>query len=267
MTERPAEERARNFYEQHGWKFAETGATFDSELWEDLRACAVDYVSHCRRRVFERLPARGERILDAASGPVQYPEYVEYSKNFSKRFCVDISTTALELAKQKLGDHAETVCTSILNLPFPDDHFDAVVSLHTIYHIDKDDQEAAVRQLLRVARPGAPVIIVYFNPDRFLSRIGRLRRIGRPNAPRRDPSKDPLYFFAHPLSWWNRFEDTAELEITSWRLLLASDAKRLIPGNGLGRLMLDGIGRVERRFPKASAWAGAYPMVVLSMRS
>ena len=40
-------------------------------------------------------------MLDMASGPIQYPEYLVYSSNFKKRYCVDLSKNALEAAKKK----------------------------------------------------------------------------------------------------------------------------------------------------------------------
>ena len=91
------------------------------------------------------LPPHGERLLDAASGPVQYPEYLEYHANFGRRVCVDISESALKQAEAKLGSKGEYVCASILELPLGDATIDAAVSLHTIYHIEKDQQEKAAK--------------------------------------------------------------------------------------------------------------------------
>src|SRR6476660_6490520 len=171
------EDQVRDFYEKTGWQ-AESGETVyaDSELWEDLRPCAADYVSACRRKVLAFLPQTGERLLDAGSGPIQYPEYLEYSSGFSKRVCVDLSQRALDEARIKLGDRGEYVRASLLDLPFPEDHFDAAVSLHTIYHIERDRQEGAVRELLRVLRPGAMAVVVYANPDRLAARLKAVAR-------------------------------------------------------------------------------------------
>ena len=38
---------------------------------------------------------KGFHILDFASGPIQYPEYLDYSKNFKIRHCVDFSKLAI----------------------------------------------------------------------------------------------------------------------------------------------------------------------------
>ncbi|HZC74564.1 MAG TPA: class I SAM-dependent methyltransferase [Gaiellaceae bacterium] len=257
------EDQVRDFYEDRGWQAsaAEGEEVYaDAELWEDLRTSAAEYVSACRRKVLAFLPAGGERILDAGSGPIQYPEYLEYSEGFAKRVCVDLSQRALDEARAKLGDRGDYVRASLLDLPFPDGHFDAAVSLHTIYHIEQDRQEDAVRELVRVLRPDAKAVVVYANPDRLVARIKALVR-RRP-----DPDSGPIYFFAHPLSWWKRFADAADVEIVPWRSLNANESRRLIPDNSLGAAMFGAVLRLERAFPGAATRFGCYPMVVLTKR-
>src|ERR1700757_4995674 len=89
------ESKVRDFYNQKGWTQGNDRESVDAVLWEDLRDVAASYVSDCRRRVLKELPASGERLLDAASGPIQYPEYLEYQAGFGRRVCVDISQSAL----------------------------------------------------------------------------------------------------------------------------------------------------------------------------
>jgi ubiquinone/menaquinone biosynthesis C-methylase UbiE len=252
------EDQVRDFYDKGGWEADVAGQTADAQLWEDLRACASAYVSACRRKVLAFLPPKGERLLDAGSGPIQYPEYLEYSAGFAKRVCVDFSRRALDEARAKLGDRGEYVCASLLDLPFPDDHFDAAVSLHTIYHIDRERQEEAVRELVRVLRPGCRAVVVYANPDRLAARLKRLvRRSPAPGA-------GPIYFFAHPLSWWQRFCDEAAIEVVPWRSLNANESRRLIPDNAIGVGMFRAVLAFERSFPGSARRWGCYPMIVLT---
>ena len=163
-----AEERVSKFYNTVGWE-AEGEITEDAKRFEDLREYAKGYVSKCRLRVLRHIPDNGVSILDMASGPIQYKEYLEYSKNFKKRYCVDLSLGALKKAKKKIGDHGVFLHGSFFNIPMEETFFDCAVSLHTIYHIDKDKQEEAVRKLIYVTKPGKPVIIVYSNPNTFVS--------------------------------------------------------------------------------------------------
>ena len=60
----------------------------------------------------------------------------------------------LQRARHRLGDRGEYILANLLDLPFDDSAFDCAISLHTIYHIDKEDQEGAVRELLRVTKSG-----------------------------------------------------------------------------------------------------------------
>ena len=159
-----AEESVSKFYNTIRWKTID-GIADDTIRFEDLREHSMKYVSNCRLRVLNQIPESGLNLLDMASGPIQFPEYVEYSKNFKKRYCVDLSTDALEMAKMKIGDHGEFLHGSFFDIPMEENFFDCSISLHTIYHIDKDRQEEAVRKLLYVTKPGKPIIIVYSNPN------------------------------------------------------------------------------------------------------
>ena len=250
------EDQVREFYETEGWQ-AEDAVHADAQLWEDLRSCAAGYVSACRRRVLDFLPAHGERIIDAGSGPIQYPEYLDYSRGFAQRVCVDLSQLALDEARSKLGEHGDYVCASLLDLPFPDEVFDAGVSLHTIYHIDSARQDAAVRELLRVVKPGGVAVVVYANPDRLAARLMRFAR-------RSSAASGPIYFFAYPLEWWNRFSDDAEVRLVPWRSLNANESRRLIPDNAIGVAMFRIVWWFERRFPRLATRFGCYPMIVLT---
>lgn len=260
------EESLREFYDSQGWK-TDGEHSKDASLWEDTRKCARAYVSACRMRIRDYLPATGEVLLDAASGPVQYPEYLTYSAGFTKRVCVDLSTEALKQAESKLGNKGEYVRCSILDLLLPDNLADASISLHTIYHIEASAQEIAVRQLLRVTKPNHSLLVVYANPDRLSSRISRALALVRKRITGGAPSPGEVYYYAHPLSWWQRFSDSAEIELVTWRTLTAKLSRKLIPDNAFGTFLLRILFRCEELFPHAMLPFAAYPLVVLKKRS
>ena len=89
-----------NFYNNIGWEKVNK-ISKDAELFEDLRQCAKIYVSKCRKKINKFIPRKGSHILDFASGPIQYREYLAYSKNFKIRHCVDFSKSAINEAKKK----------------------------------------------------------------------------------------------------------------------------------------------------------------------
>lgn len=272
MQENP-EDIVRKFYSGVGWK--QVGEhTEDARRWEDLIPSAAQYVQDCRLRVLRHIPASGDRLLDMASGPIQYPEYLKYSENFNKRYCVDLSENALAVAKQKLGSDGEYFHGSFFDLDFEEDSFDCSLSLHTIYHMDKEKQEEAVRKLIKVTKPGQPVIIVYGNPASLVSRlmsltiIKKLRGIKSNNLviKQTQDTKADLYFFLHPLDWWDRFSDTAKVTVYPWRSFSADAQKKLFPSNSLGTLLLKLLFRLEDRFPRLFVKQAQYPMIVLTKK-
>ena len=93
------ENKVRGHYEEKGWNVDAAGTHYDTAQFEDLHSSAATYVSASPRKPLAYLPKAGDLLLDAASGPVQYPEYLEYSSGFSKHVCVDISDQALKQAR------------------------------------------------------------------------------------------------------------------------------------------------------------------------
>ena len=258
-----AEAKVSNFYNTVGWE-GESGVTEDARQWEDGRWCSEEYISKCRYRVLRHIPDAGDYLLDMASGPIQYPEYLDYSKGFKKRYCVDLSSKALEGAQQRIGEHGVFLHGSFLEIDLEENFSDCAVSLHTIYHMDKDCQEDAVRRLLFVTKPNKPVIIVYSNPDNIIS---RLLFFLRKMVGKRETSEDKdLYFHQHSNHWWSRFEDEAQVKILPWRSLSTRVQKKLIPNNIIGRGILSILFFFEDRFPNFFVKHFSYSMIIMIKR-
>jgi ubiquinone/menaquinone biosynthesis C-methylase UbiE len=271
-----ATKNVSEFYNNIGWKI-DDGITEDARRWEDLRECASAYVAKCRMRVARHIPASGDAILDMASGPIQYHEYLEYSRNFKKRYCVDLSAEALRLAKRRIGSHGTYLHGDFLEIDdLREDFFDCSISLHTIYHIDRDRQEAAVRKLLRVTKPGHRVIIVYSNPKSYIRRlmsparfalsVGRKLKSATLRSPTSPGKEAGPYFHSYGLDWWQRFDDVSEVRILPWRSFGTVEQKKLFPNNRLGRGMFAVLFWLEDRFPNFFAAHFQYPMIVMTKR-
>ena len=267
MEKTNAEEIVSNFYNTVGWDI-KNGNSEDATRFEDLRSIASEYVSKCRLRVLQHIPNEGEKLLDMASGPIQYIEYMEFSRNFSEHHCVDLSKEALAIASKKLGAKGVMHHGSFFDLKFKESSFDCAISLHTIYHIDENLQEDAVRKLLGLVKPGANVIIVYSNPHTLISKLEKFswfaKFVNRKVV--KYPPEETLYFYPHSLEWWSRFSDVSQVKIYPWRSLNSDHQKSIIPDNFFGRLSLKVLFKAEDAFPKTFARHFQYPMIVLKRK-
>ena len=145
-------QQVREFYDQIGWSQVGEGL-YQNARYEDLRPVARDYIHGCRLRVNRHIASHGDFLLDAGSGPVQWPEYLTYSEGYRFRVCLDISITALKEAWTRLGAKGLYVVADIANLPFKIDAFDGIVSMHTIYHLPLSDHRGAYLEMHRVLKP------------------------------------------------------------------------------------------------------------------
>jgi SAM-dependent methyltransferase len=175
MTE--VKEEVRQFYDEVGWQLV--GAdVYQNARYEDLRPVSRQYIHKCHLRVMRHLKPQGRYLLDAGSGPVQYPEYLEYSRHYSYRVCADISITALKEAHRRLGEHGLYVVADIANLPFKPGIFEAVTSLHTIHHLPEEDRLSAYQELFRVLAPNCTAVIVNgWSSSRLMNIIDPLVRL------------------------------------------------------------------------------------------
>ncbi len=128
MSENNTKKSVREFYDRVGWQTVNADM-YQNAQYEDLRPVSQDYIHRCHLRVNRHIAKEGQYLLDAGSGPVQYPEYLTYSEGYQARVCMDISIVALKEARKRLGDHGRYVVGDIAHLPFKSDVFDGIVSL------------------------------------------------------------------------------------------------------------------------------------------
>ncbi len=246
-----------NFYNKKGWK-SKNNVTLDSDLFEDNRSIAKDYIERCRLKIINYIPKKGKNFLDFASGPIQYKEYLKYSKNFRIRHCVDFSKDAIKIAKLKLKSKGKYYNQDFMKINFKENFFDCSLSMHTIYHMNKSIQEKAVRKLLKITKPDRPVIIIYSNPKPLIKKIYSIIFKSKKNK--------SLYFYCHPIDWWKRFEDISTLEFYCWRSFSSQHQKKIFPNNFLGSLMLKLLFFIENKFNNFFSKNFQYPIIILKKK-
>ncbi len=245
------------FYNEGGWTKSKKN-TKDAILFEDLRPVAEEYVSYCRKKINNFIVKKGNHILDFASGPIQYKEYLQYSKNFKVRHCVDFSKDAIKIAKKRIGSKGKFYCDDFLKIKFKENFFDTIISLHTIYHIHKNDQSRVIKKLISISKKGSPIIIVYSNPDTIFSFLKKkIFFIKKKNL------NKELYFYCHKLKWWKQFSKIAKVEFYPWRPFSSQHQEKLFPNNFVGKILFKILILLEKKFPKIFVKYFQYPIIVL----
>ena len=136
---------------------------FDRDASDRLVAMYVtpDLVSQ-RNQVLQAFSLHpGDRVLDVGSGPGFLASSMGEAVGSSGWVCgVDISGPLLEVAKAHCAHQpwVEFRVSDAANLPFPDDHFDAVISTQVLEYVP--DVNAALKELHRVLRPAQRAVIL-----------------------------------------------------------------------------------------------------------
>ena len=278
----------QDFYDSIGWqKERQEAASFvDALKWEDLRPVAGEYIHNCHLRVKRYIRNQGRYLLDAGSGPIQYPEYLSYSEGYDQRICIDISFLALKEAQKKLGDNGIYILGDITNIPLQDNTVDGAVSLHVIYHIPGDEQVSALHEIHRVLSPGSSAAIVYSWPHskmlkwwlfpRRIKRIFRRRWQDLKSLVKKTlhlenrrvtalPASVPLkpYHFTHDQNYFETTLKGIKFEVAVWRSVSVPFMRMYIHPNLFGAAILRGIYRKEEKNPALYGRIGQYPLFVI----
>jgi SAM-dependent methyltransferase len=244
-------QQVREFYDQVGWQ--KSGNQYQNARYEDLRPVSAEYIHRCHLRLGRYLPQSGRFLLDAGSGPVQYPEYLSYSQNHRYRVCADLSIVALREARERLGTRGLYVVADVANLPFQPGAFDGAVSLHTFHHLAP--LMRATAWLVRLAETAG-------------GWIARLR--GRPapikKAPNQKASDDGTGTYTRKLDAALLRQELAgkmPIEIRVWRSVNPRWLRALVHTLSGGRLWLRLLYALEERFPTWFGENGQYPIVTI----
>jgi len=266
-------QQVREFYDQIGWSQAGDGL-YQNARYEDLRPVSHEYIHKCHMRVNRHLAPSGDFLLDAGSGPVQWPDYLTYSESYRYRVCADISITALREARERLGEHGLYVVADIANLPFKADSFDGEVSMHAIHHLPLSEHSRAYLELLRVLKPRHSAVIVNGWHEPLLMRIaepfiqlGRLLS-GRGLKRKKDWSEedDQAGTFVEKLTpgWLEQeLKNTMKYSVFPWRSLSPRFMRWFVRPQLGGKAVLRFVFWLEEHFPRFFGRPGQYPMIVI----
>jgi ubiquinone/menaquinone biosynthesis C-methylase UbiE len=130
-----------------------------------------------RDKIATSLLKQANRILDAGCGTGSLLSHLCLHE---QRIVigVDFSFESLLTAKVKRRPPLILCHSNLLSLPFSDRYFDGVSCLGVLQHIPGDLRPALVRELARVSRSGATLIVQAYNAE-TAPRFGRVKGDGR----------------------------------------------------------------------------------------
>jgi SAM-dependent methyltransferase len=271
--EREIKRQVREFYDRVGWKEVSDGI-FQNARYEDLRPVSQEYIHRAHLRVARHLIPVGNLFLDAGSGPIQYPEYVEYSRGYKLRVCADISITALKAARDRIETHGAFVVSDVSHLPFATNAFDAVVSLHTIHHLPANQHVQAYMDLQRVLAPGRRAVVVngwgYSSLNELFHKIkaflkGR-KGVGKVNGTMPEELELGKGTFVNKgdAKWLkSALAGKMKFKLLVWRSVNTNVMRFFIRPEWGGKIWLRILYRLEEWFPRFFGERGLYPLIVI----
>lgn len=267
MTEE--KETVREFYNRFGWLKDGSGVYYDTVVNVDSRLVLNFYRYKICMRVKRFLKKDGKFFLDAGCGA---NPYLEGSASYECHVCVDLSRRGLLEARSKLNGKGAFLIGDLTRLPFRDEVFDAVLAAHVLYHIPKDEQASAIREMSRTLKLGATCVILYTRGKSWFtimfSQLPKLLKlIFRPVLRTRLQNKEatgyipPLYVYAHDFHWFQK--NFPEIEARCWMLLDSGFTKSFIPNNMFGLVLVKAVLLFEKTFPHTLAKISSFPMFVI----
>lgn len=113
------------------------------------------------RFLIERVPS-GARVLDLGCGN-GLPSTADLARHFDVTG-VDISARQIEMARQAVPD-ATFVCSDVMDVSFPAEHFAAVTAFYSIIHLPRDEQPELLQRVIRWLEPGGYCVMVMGSGD------------------------------------------------------------------------------------------------------
>lgn len=279
--QKDVEQIVTDFYEDYGW-VSDGDNNGEDKSFRQFRDFYTNYYNEVTRaRELGQFEGINGKLLIAGGGDLP-DSHQKIANTFSSVCCVDLSRRSLDICKKKLGDKGEYVHSSILDMPVSDNYTNAVFCSHVVYHIDANQQAAAIEQLIRVTKPGGKIVISYHNPnapqnllDSVVLAIKWPFRKVKKIISKRSESKGSngvtapaptLYFKSLPLRFWKQFEASCEVDILPWQVFSASQEAKYIRSDAAAERFYTWAASFEEKNPRLAVRLWSYPLVVLTKK-
>lgn len=114
-----------------------------------MSALTWDHNAYYQRLLLRRVPPGSGRVLDVGCGAGSLA--ARLARDVGHVDAVDVSPVMIDAARRHTPANVNCRCADVLDLDLPPDHYDAIVSMTALHHLDL---AAALRHLAPALRPG-----------------------------------------------------------------------------------------------------------------
>jgi ubiquinone/menaquinone biosynthesis C-methylase UbiE len=258
----------KEFYDARGWK-REGGKLVDTDLFGVKEDGPIRQEGHRLRseRIRDAIKSVGSgvRFLECGCGGTPATYLADLCSHFT---AVDFSARGLEEAGKALsatGVAFETQVADICKLPIADNAYDAVYSAHALYHIpDASAQASAIKEMIRVTRPGGVIVLVLANPRPLVSPLRLVKRLiadtpGISTIASKLRPPPPLPYKPMTIAWTvKQFRGKASVSATSYAIASTWMNQKISERTAVGSRVWKTMVKLEEGMPRLSARLGNY---------
>jgi SAM-dependent methyltransferase len=117
------------------------------------------YLDELEQAIVSHTLTGGDAIVEIGAGFGRLGRC--YVGKYREAHMVEPATNLREIAARTYGDRVAYHEASVYELPFPSDHFDAVLMVRVFHHLDRP--EAALGEIYRILKPGGRLVFNYSN--------------------------------------------------------------------------------------------------------
>jgi ubiquinone/menaquinone biosynthesis C-methylase UbiE len=111
------------------------------------------------------LPKSGAAILDVGCGTGSH--LALYQRYQARLAGIDASPAMLDLARKRLGEHANLQLGDAAEMPFADGSFDLVLAMLSLHEMDPSSRGRVLNQMVRVSKPAGRLLLIDYHPGRL----------------------------------------------------------------------------------------------------